>query len=56
MKKQIVIFIVALFCVFQCGCAILQLPLTVMSFAKNLIGGTLQLLDKLPKPPPWVFF
>jgi hypothetical protein len=55
-KKQLFILILGVVCVFQCGCAVLQIPLAAIGLVKTVVGGALQVIQKLPKPPPWVFF
>lgn len=38
------------------GCALLQIPLKMVEAPFSLLSQILKIVDKLPKPPPWVFF
>ncbi len=37
------------------GCALLQIPLKLVEAPFSLLSQILKIVDKLPKPPPWVF-
>ena len=37
------------------GCSLLQIPGQLISGTFSLLKGLLQVADKLPKPPPWMF-
>lgn len=37
------------------GCALLQIPLKMVEAPFSLLSQILKIVDKLPKPPPWVF-
>ena len=39
----------------QCGCALLQIPATIIGESFKLVGKVLDLVGKLPMPPPGVF-
>ena len=41
---------------FLSGCALLQVPATVLQGTFSLMGKLVDLAGKLPKPPPGVFF
>ncbi len=41
---------------FLSGCALLQVPATVLQGTFSLMGRLVDLAGKLPKPPPGVFF
>jgi hypothetical protein len=38
------------------GCAILQVPFSIAKSSFDLLGKIFSTVDKLPKPPPGVFF
>lgn len=48
--------ILVVFCFFQSGCALLTVPLTLVKIPFSLLGKIMSIVDKLPKPPPGVFF
>ncbi len=54
-RKQLVIFFLLLFVGTQSGCALLKVPFTIVGESLKLVGKVLQVVDKLPKPPPGVF-
>ncbi|OGX35616.1 MAG: hypothetical protein A3C36_01005 [Omnitrophica WOR_2 bacterium RIFCSPHIGHO2_02_FULL_52_10] len=54
-KKQLLILLLVLGTMMQSGCALIQLPFTVVGGVFKLVGKLLQVVDKLPKPPPGVF-
>ena len=43
-------------CLFLNGCALLKLPLEIVKVPFTLLKQVLKVADKLPKPPPGVFF
>jgi hypothetical protein len=47
LKARVVVLLVLL-CLFSPGCALLKLPFQV-------VGELLQIISKMPKPPPGVF-
>ncbi|MFH1771685.1 MAG: hypothetical protein ABH872_02620 [Candidatus Omnitrophota bacterium] len=56
-KILLTIFIISL--MLSSGCALLRLPVQIVGGTLNgvgkIVGGALKIIDKLPKPPPWVF-
>ncbi len=38
------------------GCALLQVPLTLVQLPFTVLDKVLGIVSKLPKPPPGVFF
>lgn len=56
-KRQLAVFIfISLILLFQSGCAVLGLPGQALSIVGSLVGEVLKLAQKLPSPPPGVFF
>lgn len=53
-KYLLAALLVSLVCT-QSGCALLKIPFTLTGGALSLVGKVLQVVDKLPKPPPGVF-
>jgi len=54
-RKQLTIFILVLLVTTLNGCALLKVPFTIAGESLKLVGKVLQVVDKLPKPPWWVF-
>ena len=54
-KKQALGALLVVFVLTQSGCAILKVPFTLVGGVFKLVGKVLQVVDKLPKPPPGVF-
>ena len=55
-KKYCLTFLL-LFVVFtQSGCALLQIPGSLINGTFSLLGKVLGVVEKMPKPPPGVFF
>jgi hypothetical protein len=54
-KKQLFILFLLLTMFIHSGCALLQVPFTLVGGTFKLVGKLLQMVDKLPKPPPGVF-
>jgi len=38
------------------GCALLEVPMTLLKLPFELLGQAVKIAGKLPKPPPGVFF
>ncbi|OGX37076.1 MAG: hypothetical protein A3D87_05970 [Omnitrophica WOR_2 bacterium RIFCSPHIGHO2_02_FULL_50_17] len=55
-KRIFLVFVLLIFCLTQSGCAILKVPLTLAKVPFSLLGHIMGVVNKLPKPPPWVFF
>ena len=56
MKKKAVVTAIAISSIFTSGCAVVQLPFRAVGATFGLLGETVKLIQKLPMPPPWVFF
>lgn len=55
-KRQLIIFvIIALLCVLQSGCALLQIPIKILDIVGNVVKGTFGVIQRMPMPPPGVF-
>ena len=56
-KKNYIFFItLGLICIFENGCAVLNLPFKAIGIAMDIVGEAFKLAQKLPTPPPGVFF
>ncbi|VAX35195.1 hypothetical protein MNBD_UNCLBAC01-2001 [hydrothermal vent metagenome] len=55
-KKYYLIFLLLFFIFTQSGCALLQVPVSVVNGTFSLLGKVLGIVEKMPKPPPGVFF
>ena len=58
MKKRnyYLLMLLLLFCLSLSGCALLQVPLALLEVPLKLLGEVLKIVQKMPMPPPWVFF
>lgn len=59
MKKYKILILISILTVLTfslSGCALLQLPIELIKIPLALIKGIVQVANKVPKPPPWVFF
>lgn len=58
-KLTISVCVIAILMFSLSGCALLNMPLNMASSAAsaigNIVGAAVNLVEKLPKPPPWVF-
>ena len=59
-KKAIRILFILVMCYFLNGCMLLEAPFmlvnAIVGTAFNVVGGAFNLINKLPTPPPGVFF
>jgi predicted aminopeptidase len=59
LKKYYSMFLLIALCVMVMslsGCALLQIPAQLIDGTFSLLGKILNIANKLPKPPPGVFF
>ena len=54
LRKKFLIFLLLMFVVTQSGCSLLQIPFTIVGESLKLVGKVLDIVGKLPKPPPGV--
>lgn len=58
-KRMISLCVIAILLFSLSGCALLAMPFNMASGAAsaigNILGAAVNLVEKLPKPPPWVF-
>ncbi|MBZ0165229.1 MAG: DUF3568 domain-containing protein [Candidatus Omnitrophica bacterium] len=53
--KMMLVLILCLAVLSLSGCALLSIPGQIIGGTFSMIGQLLGLIQKLPKPPPWVF-
>ena len=54
-KKYLFLFVIIVLCLSFTGCSLLQIPVALTKGTFGLIGQLFKFINKLPKPPPWVF-
>ncbi|OGX28331.1 MAG: hypothetical protein A2705_03085 [Omnitrophica WOR_2 bacterium RIFCSPHIGHO2_01_FULL_52_10] len=55
-KKTVLILLLCAVCTASSGCALLKVPLALMKLPFTIAWEALKFAQKLPKPPPGVFF
>jgi len=56
MNRYLVVMILIGMCLTMSSCALLQAPVELVKAPLTLIGEVFKLAQKMPKPPPGVFF
>ena len=54
-NKKLFLLIIIVLCLSLSGCSLLKLPFALSKMTFGFIGQIFKFINKLPKPPPWVF-